>query len=94
MQREGSPWRGLGAVTMKELSDHLGGIRMRVIEWLVVIMAIAVVYASLQQIRQVTAEDPFLFLRVFTRTGAGNFLRDSAVDRRALDRNRAWISTL
>jgi ABC-2 type transport system permease protein len=69
MQREGSPWRGLGVVTSKELADHLGSVRMLVIELLVVVTAFAIVLVSLQQIRDVTAEDPFLLLRVFTRAG-------------------------
>jgi ABC-2 type transport system permease protein len=67
MQREGSPWRGLGVVTSKELADHLSSVRMLVIELLVVITGFAIVYVSLTQIREVTAEDPFLLLRVFTR---------------------------
>lgn len=66
MQREGSPWQGLGVVTLKELSDHLASARMRVLEWLVVLVALAAVYAAIQQIRDVSAEDPFLFLRLFT----------------------------
>jgi ABC-2 type transport system permease protein len=66
MRREGSPWQGLGVVTLKELSDHLASARMRVLEWLVVLVALAAVYAAIQQIRDVTAEDPFLFLRLFT----------------------------
>jgi ABC-type transport system involved in multi-copper enzyme maturation, permease component len=67
MQRkEGSPWQGLGVVTLKELSDHLTSARMRVLEWLVVLVALAAVYAAITQIRQVTAQDPFLFLRLFT----------------------------
>ena len=69
MRREGSPWQGLGVVILKELSDHLSSWRMRVLEWLVVLTAIAAVYASIQQIKEITAEDPFLFLRVFTRAG-------------------------
>jgi ABC-2 type transport system permease protein len=69
MQREGSPWQGLGVVVMKELSDHLSSWRMRVLEWLVVLTAIAAVYAAIQQIKDVTAEDQFLFLRLFTRAG-------------------------
>jgi ABC-2 type transport system permease protein len=69
MQREGSPWRGLGVVTGKELADHLSSVRMLVIELLVVITAFAIVLVSLTQIREVTAEDPFLLLRVFTRAG-------------------------
>ncbi|HEU4659937.1 MAG TPA: ABC transporter permease [Pseudolabrys sp.] len=66
MRREGSPWRGLGVVVLKELSDHLTSARMRVLEWLVVLTALAAVYAAITQVRNVTAEDPFLFLRLFT----------------------------
>jgi ABC-2 type transport system permease protein len=69
MRREGSPWRGLGVVFLKELSDHLTSIRMLVLEWLVVLTALAVVYAGIQQIREVASEDPFLLLRLFTRAG-------------------------
>ena len=66
MRREGSPWQGFGVVLLKELSDHLTSARMRVLEWLVVLTALAAVYAAITQIRAVTAEDPFLFLRLFT----------------------------
>jgi ABC-2 type transport system permease protein len=66
MRREGSPWRGVGVVTLKELSDHLTSARMRVLEWLVILIALAALYGAIQQIRDVTAEDPFLFLRLFT----------------------------
>ena len=66
MRREGSPWHGLGVVFLKELSDHLTSVRMRVLEWLVVLTAVAAVYAAIQQIKDVSAEDPFLFLRLFT----------------------------
>lgn len=69
MQREGSPWQGVGVVARKELSDHLSSMRMLVIELLVVVTGVVVVLVSLQQIRDVTAEDPFLLLRVFTRSG-------------------------
>ncbi len=71
MRREGSAFQGLGVVIFKELSDHLTGIRMIVLEWLVVLMALGVVYTGIQQIREVSAEDPFLFLRLFTRAGEG-----------------------
>jgi ABC-2 type transport system permease protein len=37
-----------------------------VLEWLVVLTALAAVYAAIQQIKDVSAEDPFLFLRLFT----------------------------
>jgi ABC-2 type transport system permease protein len=66
MRREGSAFQGLGVVTLKELSDHLTSARMRVLEWLVVLVALAAVYSAIQQIKDVTAEDPFLFLRLFT----------------------------
>jgi len=66
VRREGSALRGLGVVVLKELSDHLTSARMRVLEWLVVLTALAAVYAAITQIRDVTAEDPFLFLRLFT----------------------------
>jgi ABC-2 type transport system permease protein len=66
MQREGSVFSGLGVVMLKELSDHLTSIRMRVLEWLVVLIALAALYGAIQQIKDTTAEDPFLFLRLFT----------------------------
>lgn len=66
MPREGSPWRGLGAVFLKELSDHLTSARMRVLEWLVVLVALAALYGAIQSVRDTTAQDPFLFLRLFT----------------------------
>src|SRR5690606_2068060 len=69
-KREGSPWQGLGAVTLKEFADHLSSARMRVLEWLIVLTAAAALYGALQQIRSTTAEDPFVFLRVFTTARA------------------------
>src|SRR5215472_7846052 len=66
MQREGSAFSGLGVVMLKELSDHLASVRMRVLEWLVVLVALAALYGAIQQIKDTTAEDPFLFLRLFT----------------------------
>jgi ABC-2 type transport system permease protein len=66
MQREGSAFSGLGVVMLKELSDHLTSTRMRVLEWLVVLVALAALYGAIQQIKDTTAEDPFLFLRLFT----------------------------
>src|SRR5260370_37494898 len=66
MQREGSAFQGLGVVMLKELSDHLTSVRMRVLEWLVVLVALAALYGAIQQIKATTAADPFLFLRLFT----------------------------
>jgi ABC-2 type transport system permease protein len=66
MRREGSPWQGLGTVFLKELSDHLTSARMRVLELLAVLTAFAALYLAIQQIKLISAEDPFLFLRLFT----------------------------
>jgi ABC-2 type transport system permease protein len=66
MRREGSPWRGLGVVVLKELSDHLSSVRMRVLELLVVLIAMAALYGAISTVRDVSAEDPFLYLRLFT----------------------------
>jgi ABC-2 type transport system permease protein len=71
MQREGSALHGLGVVILKELSDHLTSVRMRVLEWLVVLFALAALYGAIQQIRETTAEDPFLFLKLFTTSREG-----------------------
>jgi ABC-2 type transport system permease protein len=73
MRREGSPFQGLGVVILKELSDHLSSWRMRVLEWLVVIAAVAVLvpptFGAIAQIKEQIAQDPFLFLKLFTRAG-------------------------
>lgn len=66
MQREGSALHGLGVVILKELSDHLTSVRMRVLEWLLVLFAVAALYGAIQQVRDTTAEDPFLFLKLLT----------------------------
>jgi ABC-2 type transport system permease protein len=71
MRREGSALNGLGVVMLKELSDHLSSVRMRVLEWLVVLFAVAALYLAIQQVRETTAEDPFLLLRLFTRAREG-----------------------
>lgn len=65
-RRRGSPWTGLGAVFVKELADHLGGARMRILEWLVLLTGIGAVFTAIQDIKTTTSQDPFLFLRLFT----------------------------
>jgi ABC-2 type transport system permease protein len=67
MQREGSALRGFGVVTLKEIADHFTSILVVVLVVLVVATAIAVVRGAIDQIKEITAEDPFLFLRLFTR---------------------------
>jgi ABC-2 type transport system permease protein len=69
MRREGSALHGLGVVTVKEIADHFTSILIVVLMVLVVATASLVVYFAAEEIRKVTAEDPFLFLRLFTRSG-------------------------
>src|SRR5579862_5201010 len=66
MRREGSPFQGLGAVFAKELTDNLSSARMFVLELLIVLTALAALYGAIDNLRQNTAEDPFLLLRLFT----------------------------
>jgi ABC-2 type transport system permease protein len=66
MRREGSPWQGLGTVVLKELADHLGSARMRMLEWLMLLTAAAPLYSAIDSLRETTAEDPFLLLKLFT----------------------------
>jgi ABC-2 type transport system permease protein len=66
MQREGSPWQGLGVVFLKETMDHLTSARMIVLELLVALIAVVTLYLATEQIKDATAEDPFIFLRLFT----------------------------
>ena len=69
MRREGSPWRGLNVVFFRELFDHLTSARMLVLQLLVIVFGGMVVYFAAEQIRNTTAEDPFLFLRLFAPPG-------------------------
>jgi len=62
----GSPWTGLGAVVAKETADHLSSARMRILEALVFLTAIAAAYAAIRSIRATIGESPFLFLRLLT----------------------------
>ncbi len=64
--RRGSPWTGLGTVVAKETADHLSSARMRILEALIFLTAIAAAYAAIRQIRDTIGESPFLFLRLLT----------------------------
>jgi len=66
MRREGSAFQGVGTVFVKELSDNLSSARMLVLELLIVLTALAALYEAIDSLRQHTAEDPFLLLRLFT----------------------------
>ena len=65
-RREGSPFTGLGPVFMKEFSDHLSSARMMVLMLFVIAFGALPVGLSLQELRNITESDPFLFLRIFT----------------------------
>ncbi|HUZ72818.1 MAG TPA: ABC transporter permease [Stellaceae bacterium] len=66
-RRSGSAFTGAGTVFLKEFADHLGGARMLVLEWLVLLTGIGAVYTAIQNLKQTTGQDPFLFLRLFTQ---------------------------
>ena len=66
-RRKGSAFTGAGAVFLKEIADHLGGARVLVLEWLVLLTGIGAVYTAIQDLKQTTGQDPFLFLRLFTQ---------------------------
>lgn len=66
-RREGSPWTGIGAVFLKEFADHLGSARMRMLEWLVVLTGLAAIFVAIQDIKSMTAQDPYLFLHILTK---------------------------
>jgi ABC-2 type transport system permease protein len=68
-RREGSALHGVGVVTLKEVADHFTSILVVVLVVLIVGTAVAVVRGAIDQIKDVTAEDPYLFLRLFTRSG-------------------------
>ncbi len=68
MKREGSPWTGLWAVVLKELADHLSSIRMQILEGLIFLTAFGTTYSAVRQLKASVAEDPYLYLKLFTTT--------------------------
>lgn len=69
-RREGALTTGLGTIVAKEMADHLGGARMRLLEGLILLTTLASVYAATRALADVAgagaSEDPFLALRLFT----------------------------
>ncbi|HUB95964.1 MAG TPA: ABC transporter permease subunit, partial [Stellaceae bacterium] len=65
-RRSGSAFTGAGTVFLKEFADHLGGARVQILEWLVILTGAGAVYTAIQDIKTTTGQDPFLFLRLFT----------------------------
>src|SRR6058998_1384818 len=66
MRREGSPCTGLWAVVLKELADHLSSVRMQLLELLIFLTAFAATFVASRQLRATVAEDPFVYLKLFT----------------------------
>jgi ABC-2 type transport system permease protein len=69
MRREGSPWQGLGTVVLKEIADHFDSARMPLLSLLMVLAAGVPLYSAITALRETTAEDPFLFLKLFNPGG-------------------------
>jgi ABC-2 type transport system permease protein len=66
VQREGSPFTGLGPVFVKELSDQLSSVRMLVLTLFLIVFGAFPVASSLQTLRTVVGADAYLYLRIFT----------------------------
>lgn len=66
MRREGSPLKGVTTVALKEAADHMMSARMHLIMLLVLLTAIGAVYGAGGQLKETTAEDAYLFLKLFT----------------------------
>ncbi|SFO69214.1 ABC-2 type transport system permease protein [Cohaesibacter marisflavi] len=66
MKRKGSPLTGVASIALKEAADHMTSARMHLIMMLVLLTAIGAVYAAIGQIKTTTAQDAFLFLKLFT----------------------------
>jgi ABC-2 type transport system permease protein len=56
-------------VTVKELADHFGSVRMLMLVLLMVLAAAVPLYGAIEQLRNTTAEDPFLLLKLFNPPG-------------------------
>jgi ABC-2 type transport system permease protein len=65
-KREGSPLRGAQTVAIKEAADHIGSARLHLIMLLVLLVSAGAIYAAIGQIKQTTAQDPYLFLKLMT----------------------------
>lgn len=66
MRREGSAFQGVGTVMAKELADQLSSARIVILQLLVVLIGCTSLYGALDRLRDTTAEDPFLLLKIFT----------------------------
>ena len=65
-KREGSPWTGLWAVVGKDMADHLTSARMRILELLILITAVATVFGAVSNLQKSAGQEQFVFLKLFT----------------------------
>lgn len=70
MKREGSPFKGVMTVALKEAADNITSARMHLVMLLLLLTAAAAIYAAIGQIKATTAQDNFLFLKLFTTAQA------------------------
>jgi len=68
MRREGSALHGVGVVMLKEIADHFSSIIIVIGVAVMAAIAVFVVSMGIGPIKDTTAEDPFLFLLLFTRS--------------------------
>lgn len=65
-KREGSPFTGVQTVAIKEAADHISSARLHLIMLLVMLVSAGALYAAVGQIKQTTAQSPYLFLQLLT----------------------------
>jgi ABC-2 type transport system permease protein len=66
MQREGSAFSGVMTVAAKELADQLSSARIVILQLLIALIGGTSLYGALDRLKETTAEDPFLLLKIFT----------------------------
>lgn len=66
MKRKGTAFKGVGAVALKEAADHITSARMHLVMVLLLLTAGAAIYGAIGQIKATTAQDTYLFLKLFT----------------------------
>jgi ABC-2 type transport system permease protein len=68
MRREGSAFQGLGTVLLKELADNLSSARMRILEWLIVLVAAVTLFFTIKLMSGNAIDNPLL--KMFTVSGS------------------------
>jgi ABC-2 type transport system permease protein len=63
-KREGSPFKGIGTVALKEAADHITSARMHLVMLLLLLTAGAAIYGAVNEIKATTAQSNYLFLQL------------------------------